>query len=333
MRPQPRTDVSELHENGSTPAGIFSSLGADRRQSPAAGLTVPRVIEAIRWRFPRFTANRHSAHGLARAGLYALASITFLGMARGRVDRARLLAVVGQLIAAEMAGREHGRMQRVDVSYRGQRLAVYVDRLNDLDVLGEVFVEKQYDELELPEPPAMILDLGAHIGAALLALHVRFPQARLAAAEADPVTFRRLQRNLASLPGVRAVQAAVGDGDGTVDFLPSRDAWQSGVREMVETISDRSAGKVVPVRAIRFDTLLDELGVDRADLVKVDIEGGEWPLVNSLVSERVGTLIMEWHADMHGHEPGEIPALLPGHRVQVEPLPTPGRYVVTARLR
>lgn len=292
-----------------------------------------RVIEAIRWRYPRFIAKRHNARGVKRAALYALAGITFRGMAGGLAGRARLLAVITQLIAAELAGRDHGRLHRVDVSYRGRQLPVYVDRLNDLDVLHEVFVEKQYDDLELGQPPATILDLGAHIGAALLALHVCFPQARLAAAEADPATFRRLQRNLAALPQARAIQAAVGAHDGTVEFLPSRDGWVSTLQEMAGAFGDRNDDKVVAVRSIRFDTLLDELGLERADLVKVDIEGAEWPLVNSLDPDRMGTMIMEWHADMHDHEPDELMALLPGHDVLAEALPSRGRFMVTARPR
>jgi FkbM family methyltransferase len=289
-----------------------------------------RVIDAIRWRYPRFIARRHDARGVSRAVLYVLAGISFRGMVSGPGDRARLLGVVTQLIAAELAGRDHGRLHRINVSYRGRRLPVYVDRLNDLDVLHEVFVEKQYDDLELSEPPATILDLGAHIGAALLALHVRFPQAQLNAAEADPATFRRLRRNLAALPQARAVQAAVGEHDGTVEFLPARDGWVSGLREMAGGSGDGADEDVVAVRSVRFDTLLDELGVERADLVKVDIEGAEWPLVNSLDPARMGTMIMEWHADLHGHEPDELVALLPGHHVLAEALPSPRRFIVTA---
>ena len=289
-----------------------------------------RAIDAIRWRYPRFIAKRHDARGVSRAALYVLAGISFRGIVSGLGDRARLLAVIPQLIAAELAGRDHGRLHRINVYYRGQRLPVYVDRLNDLDVLHEVFVEKQYDDLELPEHPATILDLGAHIGAALLALHVRFPQAQLAAAEADPATFRRLERNLAALPQARAVQAAVGERDGTVEFLPARDGWVSGLREMAGVSADGADDEVVAVRSVRFDTLLDELGLERADLVKVDIEGAEWPLVNSLDPARMGTMIMEWHADLHGHEPDELVALLPDHHVLAEALPSPSRFIVTA---
>jgi FkbM family methyltransferase len=240
---------------------------------------------------------------------------------------------MGRLLGAQLAGRAPGPTWPVIVTYRGERLVVYVDRLNDFDVLWEVFVEKQYDDLDLPQAPGTIVDLGAHLGAALLALHVRFPGARLAAAEADPHTFRRLERTLAPLPGVRVLRAAVTDRDGTVDFLPSRDAWGSGLTEMTAHFEDASAEPEVSVRAVCFDTLMDELGLERADLVKVDIEGGEWPLAKSLNGDRVGTMIMEWHADMHGHGPEELEALLPNHSVESEPMPTPGRYLVIVRPR
>jgi len=280
--------------------------------------------------WPR-TAKRHDAHGLRRASLYALAGADFVLIARGPSDRIRLTRVLAELIVSELAGREHGPLRAVPVFYRGKRLIVHVDRLNDLDVLWEVFGELQYDMVELPEAPRAVLDLGAHIGAALLALHVRFPSARLAAVEADPTTVRRLERNLPSGAGVRVLHAAVSGHDGMVEFFPVRDAWTSGVRPMTQSPTRAAPGTPVRVRGVRFATLMAELDLDHVDLLKVDIEGAEWELVKMLDEERVGTLIMEWHADLHGHAVQELPGLLPGHEVVAEWTGEPGRYMVTAR--
>jgi hypothetical protein len=144
-----------------------------------------------RQRMRDLLGRRHRAPRLLRAQLYAVACVGFTQMARGPADRLRLLLVGAGLIGREVTGREHGAPRPVAIDYRGQRLIVWVDRLNDLDVLWEVFADKQYDELRLPQPPSTILDLGAHIGTTLLALHVRYPEARLAAVEPDPATSRR----------------------------------------------------------------------------------------------------------------------------------------------
>jgi FkbM family methyltransferase len=302
------------------------SFGALSRTWP-----ISRLIHGCRRRIQRLAGTRHQARGFRRASLYALASAGFLTTARGLSDRARLMMVLSQLIVAELAGREHGRLRPVAVSYKGERLTVYVNRLNDLDVLWEVFGERQYDEFELADRPHTVLDLGAHIGAALLALHVRFPDARLAAVEADPATFRRLERNLPSDVEVSVLHAAVSDRDEIVEFLPSRDAWVSGLSQMTQSLMGTVPGEPVAVRGVCFATLMAELGLDRVDLLKVDIEGAEWALVNTLDEERVGTLIMEWHADMHGHAVEELPDLLPGHEVVAKATGEPGRYFVTAR--
>ena len=329
MWPQPRTDVSELHENEIDPCGDILNSGPDRRKSRAASRPMRRAIDAIRWRYPRFIAKRHDARGVSRAALYVLAGISFRGIVSGLGDRARLLAVITQLIAArDWPVRPAGCTASTSTTEASD--CRFTSTASTISMSCTVCVEKQYDDLELPEHPATILDLGAHIGAALLALHVRFPQAQLAAAEADPATFRRLERNLAALPQARAVQAAVGERDGTVEFLPARDGWVSGLREMAGVSADGADDEVVAVRSVRFDTLLDELGLERADLVKVDIEGAEWPLVNSLDPARMGTMIMEWHADLHGHEPDQLVALLPDHHVLAEALPSPSRFIVTA---
>src|ERR1019366_3100976 len=89
--------------------------------------------------------------------------------------------------------------------------------------------DKQYDELRLPQPPSTILDLGAHIGTTLLALHVRYPEARLAAVEPDPATFRRLERNLAGCKQTTLPRAPVtAREDDQVDSFPPDAAWVSG---------------------------------------------------------------------------------------------------------
>jgi FkbM family methyltransferase len=252
--------------------------------------------------------------------------VGFTQMARGPADRLRLLLVGAGLIGREVTGREHGAPRPVAIDYRGQRLIVWVDRLNDLDVLWEVFADKQYDELRLPQPPSTILDLGAHIGTTLLALHVRYPEARLAAVEPDPATFRRLERNLAGLQQTSLLQAAVtARDDDQVDFFPSDDAWVSGSTPSGE----RGEPVTVPGRCLA--TLMRDLGLDYVDLLKVDIEGAEWALVSILDERQFGTLVMEWHADMHGHTIEELRPMLPAHDVIAEPLRTPGRYMVIAR--
>jgi FkbM family methyltransferase len=248
-------------------------------------------------------------------------------MARGPADRLRLLLVGADLIFREITGRKYGAPRRVAVTYRGQRLIVWVDRVNDLDVMWEVFADKQYDQFSLPQPPSTILDLGAHIGTTLLALHVRYPEARLAAVEPDPMTFRRLERNLAGLLQQTSLrQAAVtASDDDHVDFFPSDDAWESG-----STPSEDRGGPVkVPGRS--FASLMRDLGLDHVDLLKVDIEGAEWALVSNLDDRQFDTLVMEWHADMHGHSIDELRPMLPAHEVFAKQLRTPGRYMVIAR--
>jgi FkbM family methyltransferase len=287
------------------------------------GLTLRR---RSRQRLRDLLRRRHHAPRLLRAQLYAVACVGFSRMARGPADRLRLLLVGADLIGREFAGRKHGALRWVAVDYLGHRLIVGVDRVNDLDVMWEVFADKQYDQLRMPQPPSTILDLGAHIGTTLLALHVRYPKARLAAVEPDPMTFRRLERNLAGLEQTSLRQAAVTASDeDQVDFFPSDDAWESG-----STPSEDRGGAVV-VQGRSFATLMREFGLDRVDLLKVDIEGAEWALVSSLDERQFGTLVMEWHADMHGHSIEELRPLLPTHEVVAQPMRTPGRYMVVAR--
>jgi len=143
----------------------------------------------------------------------------------------------------------------------------------DVVTLGEVFHRPDY------EPPLAardvigarprILDLGANVGyfgAYALGL---WPQARIEAFEPDPTNAAVLRRVIAmnALEGQWSVrETAASSKTGTIPFIPGRIALSheahAGEPEAVEV----AAIDVVPLLA-------------SFDLVKMDIEGGEWKIL------------------------------------------------------
>jgi FkbM family methyltransferase len=138
-----------------------------------------------------------------------------------------------------------------------------------------------------------LVDLGANIGLSVLSTLARERDATVVAVEPDPANAALLQRNIAQnglTDRVTVVAAAAGIGPGVVPFAAghcelSRVAGLGG-------LPNASTG-VIDVEVVDAFALLAG-----ADLVKIDIEGGEWPLLRDprLRTLDAPVLVMEWHA-------------------------------------
>jgi FkbM family methyltransferase len=144
------------------------------------------------------------------------------------------------------------------------------------------------DTIERPR----VLDLGGNIGLFAQFVFGQLPAAVVTSVEADP-------GNAAVLLDVkeagghgdawRLIEAAAGDAPGRAAFR----ADGSPQSRLVATAIEDEA--LVEVEVIDALPLLDD-----ADLVKMDIEGGEWPLLADprLADSRVRALVLEFHDHM-----------------------------------
>lgn len=173
-----------------------------------------------------------------------------------------------------------------DAEYRDLRLRL-LPRENACDL--EIALYGKYseeDELLVYEnilkAGDVVVDIGANIGIyALTAAQHIGPEGRVLAFEPHPRTLAKLRRNIA-LNDVA-----------TVTVLPKAVADQAGTMQM-QTVSHRDAGrnslltemnkKGLATVDVEIVPLLDELkaeGVDRIDILKIDVEGFEdralWP--------------------------------------------------------
>jgi len=181
-----------------------------------------------------------------------------------------------------------GEPVRVAVVLGGRPYAIRLQTRTELDVLGEIGLDDEYG-LTDRIPAATIVDLGAHVGLATLRLLAGHPDAKVVAVEADPALIPRLRENLAGLP-VEIVHAAVDREEGERDFYRSDiSSWGNSLER---TLHYQSA---VRVPTVTLEGLLDSHGIDRVDLLKIDVEGAEWDLLADGVSERVVAMVGEVH--------------------------------------
>ena len=160
----------------------------------------------------------------------------------------------------------------------------------DYAAFREVFLFGYYDH-DLGQPKT-ILDLGGYCGYSAVAFSARFPQARIAAVEPHPDNFAALTANikLNNLP-VTVFQAAATVTDGPVRLL------LGGGMTHGLTPTNYSTGAAITVEGLSIPTILQRLGWDRTDLLKIDIEGAEEQLFRAHQPwlTRVKTIIGEYH--------------------------------------
>jgi FkbM family methyltransferase len=305
-------------------AGRFRAIRppSDSPERIAAGGTRGRV----RLLAGRLLARRFESSGGWRVLAYVASAPRFATLAHGIRARARIVVSTIWLALAEaVPGAALRRTLRVPVDHRGRRMLFEIAGLSELEVLDEVFLQGEY-EIALSEPPCTIVDLGSHIGASLLAFSTRFPQARLVGVEANRDTFARLQANTRMLCAAQLRNVAVTGRNGIVSLRAGRDSWASSV------LAGESGRGDMDVPSRTLSGLIEDLGLERIDLLKVDIEGAEYEAFASFDRwDMIGTIVLEWHGDMIGRPVSDLRALLPRHEVVASSLrDAPGRYFVRA---
>lgn len=130
--------------------------------------------------------------------------------------------------------------------------------------------------------PAMtFIDCGANIGYfSVLAAGIIGKEGRVLALEANPETYKLLQRNL-DINGIGdAVHSAVGEESGEVTlYIPESGDVYSSVR--TGGLFSEEEARAFKVQGRRLDDIVIEVGLARVDWIKIDVEGAEMGVLRS----------------------------------------------------
>ena len=180
--------------------------------------------------------------------------------------------------------------------------------LRDL-IAREVFFTGAYGPQETAilrtvlRPGASFVDVGANWGYfTLLAAHLVGERGRVAAIEPDPRLFALLAANVAAngLARVSAVQAAAAERD---EALTLAGHAEEGGNWGVSSLVAAGDGPRFEVRGRPVDDVMDELGMDGVELLKMDIEGAEdvalRGMAEGLARGRYRRVLVELHPSLH----------------------------------
>lgn len=144
--------------------------------------------------------------------------------------------------------------------------------------------------------PAVILDIGAHIGCASIYFAHRFPTASIYAFEPMPANFALLERNIEAYPHIQAFPVALGEGEGTVEIALSAHDGLGNYGGFSFHYDDKK--DITPVRMEHPSTYLPAIGVEQVDFIKIDTEGHEYDVLRSFdptILSNVRWIIGELH--------------------------------------
>jgi FkbM family methyltransferase len=143
-------------------------------------------------------------------------------------------------------------------------------------------VELDLARLSSESPLETIFDVGANFGQTACRFSKAFPSAVICSFEPVPTSFSRLVEAVKSLPQVRTFNCALGDAAGSVQINIAANAGSCSIRSIKAT-SDS-----VDVSIDTLDNICDSNRIDVVDLLKIDVEGFELPVLRG-ASRRLST--------------------------------------------
>lgn len=171
----------------------------------------------------------------------------------------------------------------------------HLGRVAMIVLYSEIFARQSYRFASRTQNP-VILDCGANIGMATLYFKWLYPKAQITAFEPDPSTFSVLKENTSGnrLEGVVTHNVALGKDESEIDFhIPEPGSL------MMSAVAGRNTGETIRVACRRLSTFI----TGEVDMLKIDIEGMEEPVLDDLATSNKLSSVREMIIEVHHNLP------------------------------
>lgn len=223
-------------------------------------------------------------------------------------------------------------MQKI-VKIFGWEVILNLRNEGDYAIASELFLERQYRfcDTAIREARNAVIDIGAHLGFFSLYASILNSKVPIYAFEPHEGNFALLKENLHlnHAGNVTPKQVAVAGAVGQATLLLSREDLNHSLTHAIEP-----TGVTQKVQTTTLERIFEKNRLGRADLVKIDCEGGEFEILYSTPPEllgRIGALFIEYHdwvpayanasAGRPGQSGGELKKFLEGRGFRVEKYP------------
>jgi len=177
-------------------------------------------------------------------------------------------------------------------------------------------VKKIYVE----ESPKVIIDAGSRDLAESIQMSEAFPEATILAFEPNPYQYKICYEASKNYTNIRVFEYACGDIEDTVDFwLVNENVGASSILEPAEKFinagwqyghRDCTFQKIPGIRVRRLDSFLQQIGIDKVDVIWMDVQGNELQALQGLGDYIKDVKVMHTEAAItpyyKGHQPKEV---------------------------
>ncbi|OYR83523.1 hypothetical protein DJ84_08020 [Halorubrum ezzemoulense] len=191
-------------------------------------------------------------------------------------------------------------------------------RFRDHDLVGERLIIK--DLLTTLNSNDIFYDIGANVGTYSCFIAAELGPGKTVAFEPEPDNATHLKENL-KLNDLDAdvIQVALSDTDGTIDMALTGDEAGEGEHAIATDDNERT----LEVETAKGDTIIEERGLPKPTVVKIDVEGAELSVLRGLrktLHENCRLAYVEVHPEKiknFGGEACEVEAFLMGAGFEV----------------
>jgi len=185
--------------------------------------------------------------------------------------------------------------QIVSFNIEGYTPSLYLrQETSDIPTFQQIFLNTRY-EMKLPYSPKTIIDGGANVGFASVFFGNKYPEAEVLAVEPDDSNFNLIKKNTESFSNIKTLKSAIW---GKTTYLkiknPDFEKWAFEVEETDEKANGS-------FKAYSIGDLINQMGWESVDFLKLDIEGSEMNVFASDYESwlpKVKLLIVELHEKM-----------------------------------
>lgn len=150
------------------------------------------------------------------------------------------------------------------------------NKFYDTSIFSQIFI---YEELNfsLTSEPKTILDCGANIGLATLYFKFKYPGTRIISVEPESSNFEMLKKNTGPYTGIDLIKKGIWNKTCDLYLIDNGEGHASfRVSEI-----DPQKNVVGQIEAIGINEIFEKFNLDSIDLLKMDIEGSEYPCFNT----------------------------------------------------
>jgi FkbM family methyltransferase len=189
-------------------------------------------------------------------------------------------------------------MKTIKVKISNWEYALTLRSQADKSVFEEIFKLGEYKNAEekMKNAKNYIIDAGAQAGFFSLYARALNPGVKIIAIEPDEENLIAMENNFSqnNIKDVEIVSSALAGTRSVRDFFVSQDFHDHSLnKNLVKKIARK-----VKVQGLTFNDICEKYKINQIDLFKMDIEGAEYEVLNSLSQndwDKINSVVLEYH--------------------------------------